>query len=163
MGRGGTPFHTGVGLLVNGRHFIGWNSGQNPLPLVLARDVASAVVAACKAEGLEGRSYNLAGDVRLTAREYVRELSSALGRPFVYHPRSTEWQCLTEAGKWLIKRASGRSAWRPTYRDLRSRAFLSEIDTDDAKRELGWAPVRDRARFIEEAIAVHVATHREIS
>jgi nucleoside-diphosphate-sugar epimerase len=163
VGRGGTPFHTGVGLFVNGRHFLGWNSGHNPLPFVLAADVASAVVAACKMEEIDGRSYNLVGDVRLTAREYVRELSAALGRPFIYHPQSTERLWLTEAGKWLIKRASGRSAWRPTYRDLRSRAFLSEIDADDAKRELGWSPMRDRGRFIAEAIAVHVTTRREIS
>jgi nucleoside-diphosphate-sugar epimerase/predicted dehydrogenase len=155
LGEGGTPFHSGVGLFLNGRHFLGWNKGNSPLPFVLAGDVAAAVVAACFTPDIEGRSYNLAGDVRFTAREYVRELAKVFERPFLYHPQSAEWLWTTEVGKWAIKAASGRKAWRPSYRDLRSRAFLSWIESEDAKRDLGWKPISDRSTFLREAMAVH--------
>jgi nucleoside-diphosphate-sugar epimerase/predicted dehydrogenase len=155
LGEGGTPFHSGVGLFLNGRHFLGWNKGNNPLPFVLASDVAAAVVAACLTPNIEGRSYNLAGDVRFTAREYVRELAKVFERPFLYHPQSAEWLWATEVGKWAIKAASGRKAWRPSYRDLRSRAFLSWIESEDAKRDLGWKPISDPSAFLREAMAVH--------
>lgn len=155
VGERGTPYHTGVGLFVNGRHCLGWNDGRNALPFVLADDTASAAISACMRPGLNGRCYNLAGDVRLSAREYVNELAAALARPLIYHPQSTAWLWATEAGKWSIKRLSGRAAWMPSYRDLRSRAFLSDIDTSDAKHDLEWAPVANRADFIVRGIAVH--------
>lgn len=155
VGEGGTPFHSGVGLLVNGRHFLGWSDGNVPLPFVLAGDVAAAALSACTAKGAAGRAYILAGDVRMTAKEYVAALAAAMERPLVYHPQSSEWLWLTECAKWLVKRLAGRAAWRPSYRDLRSRAFLAAIDSGDAKRDLTWTPVADRARFVREAIAVH--------
>jgi predicted dehydrogenase/nucleoside-diphosphate-sugar epimerase len=158
VGQGGTPYHTGVGLFANGRHCIGWNAGNNALPFVLASDIAAAAIAACRRPGIEGKSYNLAGDVRMSASDYVRELAAALHRPFTYHPQSTSWLWLTEVGKWSIKRAAGRAAWLPSLRDLSSRAFLSDLDCTDAKRDLGWSPVADRARFIAEGIAVHAGT-----
>jgi nucleoside-diphosphate-sugar epimerase len=161
VGKWGTPFHSGVGLFVNGRHFIGWNEGNNPLPFVLASDVAAAAISAVSKPGLEGRCYNLAGDVRLTAREYVAELAAALERPIAYHPQSTEWLWLTESGKWAIKAAAGQRAWRPTLRDLRSRAFLSEVNSDDAKWDLEWKPEANRDAFIEAAIKVH-ASRRQV-
>src|SRR5205085_2701873 len=42
-GEGGLPFHSGAGNFINERHSIGWNKGQNPLPFVLASDVADAI------------------------------------------------------------------------------------------------------------------------
>ena len=70
------PIDTGVGLFANERHCMGWNEGRNPLPFVLAEDVASAVLAAIGKDGIDGHCYNLAGDVRLSAREYVAALST---------------------------------------------------------------------------------------
>ena len=152
VGPGGTPFHSAVGLFVNGRHFLGWSNGRISLPFVLASDVATAAVAACVTPGIEGRTFNLAGDVRLTAREYVHELARYSGRPFVYHPQSPTGLWISETVKWLIKCLSGRPAYRPTYRDLASRAFLSWIDADSAKHELAWRPISDRKTFLSEAI-----------
>jgi predicted dehydrogenase/nucleoside-diphosphate-sugar epimerase len=155
VGEGGTPFHSGVGLFVSDQHCIGWNRGENPLPFVLARDVAQAVISACRRPGLEGQCYNLAGDVRLTAREYVNALGKALGRPLSYHPQSTAWLYTTELGKWFVKRIAGRVPPLPSLRDLRSRGFLSVLDCTDAKADLGWRPVSDRETFFREALAVH--------
>ncbi len=47
---------------------------------MLAEDVASAIVLACTAQGIEGRCYNLVGDVGWSARRYIDELA-----------RATEW------------------------------------------------------------------------
>ena len=155
VGEGGPPFHSGVGLFNNDQHCIGWNAGRNPLPFVLAGDVATAILAAARAEGVEGRCYNLAGDVRLSAREYLAALGQALGRPLRFHPQAPEWLWLVELGKWAIKRAGGRRTPVTSLRDLRSRGMAARFDCADARRDLGWQPVADPAVFHARAIAVH--------
>ena len=50
-------------------------AGNNPLPFILVEDVADAIALALKAPDVAGRCYNLVGDVRLTAREYLAELA----------------------------------------------------------------------------------------
>ncbi len=50
VGAGGMPSHTGVGFFNNDQHCIGWGRGLNPLPFVLADDVADAIAAACFAK-----------------------------------------------------------------------------------------------------------------
>ena len=156
VGEGGPPFHSGVGLFNNDQHCIGWNAGRNPLPFVLAGDVAGAILAAARAEGIEGRCYNLAGDVRPSAREYLAALARVLGRPLQFHPQTAERLWLVDMGKWAIKRAGGRRTPMPSLRDLRSRGMEATLDCADAKRDLGWAPVADPAAFEAAAIAVHV-------
>jgi nucleoside-diphosphate-sugar epimerase/predicted dehydrogenase len=156
VGKGGLAEHSGVGLWVRDNHCVGWGLGNHPLPFVLARDVASAIVASLDAEGAAGRSYNLAGDVRLTAREYVAELRGATGRDYHFHPSPTWWTQLVELGKWGIKVAVRRpGAVAPSYRDFRSRGFFARLDCEDAKQDLGWKPESDRAAFVREGIAVH--------
>jgi hypothetical protein len=54
---------------------------------------------------------------------------------------------LQEGAKWLLKRCAGRRAELLRMRDLRSRAFLTRLDCEDATRDLGFAPVQDRAEF----------------
>ncbi len=157
VGEGGIPFHSGVGMYNNDQHCIGWNAGRNPLPFVLAEDVADAVFRAASAPGIEGKSYNLVGDVRLDAREYTAALGRALGRPLRYHPQSARFLWAEDTGKWLVKRATGRNVAAPTTRDFLSRGMTAEFDIADAKRDLGWTPVSDRQRFIDRAIDVHAA------
>jgi predicted dehydrogenase/nucleoside-diphosphate-sugar epimerase len=156
VGEGGPPFHSGVGLFNNDQHCIGWNAGRNPLPFVLAGDVAGAILAAARAEGIEGRCYNLAGDVRPSAREYLAALARVLGRPLQFHPQTAERLWLVDMGKWAIKRAGGRRTPMPSLRDLRSRGMEATLDCADAKRDLGWTPVAEPAAFEAAAIAVHV-------
>jgi predicted dehydrogenase/nucleoside-diphosphate-sugar epimerase len=155
VGEGSSPFHSGVGLYNNEQDCIGWNEGRNPLPFVLAEDVAAAILLACRAEGIEGRCYNLAGDVRPSAREYVRDLGQALGRPLRYHPQSVRWLWLEDSGKWVVKRLTGRKVPAPAMRDFLSRGMKARLECADAVRELGWHPVADAQRFRARAIEVH--------
>ncbi|MCK6554760.1 NAD-dependent epimerase/dehydratase family protein [Candidatus Binatia bacterium] len=156
VGEGTSPFHSGLGFFNNEQHCIGWNVGRNPLPFVLVGDVAEAIVLASLAEGVEGRCYNLVGDVRPSAREYVSRLAHALGRPLRFHPQYATALWLVDLGKWVIKRIGGREVPLPSRRDLISRGLAARFDCGDAKRDLAWRPVADPAEFARQAFAVHV-------
>ena len=155
VGEGGTPFHSGLGFFNNEQHCIGWNAGRNPLPFVLVEDVADAILRAARADGIEGRCYNLVGDVRPSAREYIADLAAALERPLRFHPQVVELLWLQEYAKYLVKRVTGRRVAVPSKRDLLSRGLTATFDCSDAKRDLGWSPVAEPARFRERAILVH--------
>ena len=157
VGAGGSPFHSGLGFYNNEQHCIGWNDGRNPLPFVLVEDVAEAIRLACAAPGIEGKTYNLVGDVRMTARDYVSALGQALRRPLRFHPQSATWLWLEDMGKWTVKRATGRRVPVPTRYDFLSRGMTARFDCSAAKRDLGWAPVTEPARFLERAIQVHAS------
>jgi predicted dehydrogenase/nucleoside-diphosphate-sugar epimerase len=156
LGAGGPAFHGGIGFYNAERHCLGWNGGRNALPLVLVDDVADAIVKAMIAAGLTGRCYNLVGDVRLSARDYVATLASVLRRPLRYHPQSVGKLFAVECGKWTIKRLTGRANVQLTsLRDLRSRGLTAQFDCADAKHDLDWQPVADRERFVADGIAIH--------
>ena len=88
VGRGSAPTHSGVGFWPSDLCCIGWGQGNHPLPFVLVDDVARAMVLAGDVPGIEGKSYNLAGDVRPTAREYMRLLAERSLRLYEFYPRS---------------------------------------------------------------------------
>lgn len=157
VGEGSSPFHSGLGLFNNEQHCIGWNAGRNPLPFVLVEDVADAIFRATQAEGVEGKCYNIVGDVYFSARDYMAELARALERPLRFHPQFATKLWLEDLGKWLVKRATGRVVPMPGRRDFLSRGMLAQFDCSDAKHELGWQPVADRRRFLERAILIHAA------
>ncbi len=155
MGQGTSPFHGGLGFFNNDQYCIGWNEGSNPLPWVLVGDCAKAVVAALTAEAAVGKTYNLVGDVRPSAREFIANLSRSLGRPLCFVPSRPMLLWLTEMGKWLIKRTTGRSVPRPYLRDIRSRGLVARFDCNAAKDDLGWRPVSDAVEFQRQAVVVH--------
>ena len=132
LGAGTSPFHSGLGVYNNEQHCLGWNGGRNPLPFVLAEDVAAAIAESCEAEGIEGRAFNLVGDVRLDARDYTAALAAILHRPLRFHPQSPLWLWLIERAKWMVKRIGGRRAAAPSLRDLRSRGLRAHFDCSDA-------------------------------
>ncbi len=76
IGKDGPPFHSGIGFYNHETHCLGWNAGGNALPLVLVEDVADAIVNSIDASGIEGKCYNLVGDVRLMPENISR---SSLG------------------------------------------------------------------------------------
>jgi nucleoside-diphosphate-sugar epimerase/predicted dehydrogenase len=157
VGDGTSPFHSGLGFFNAEQHCIGWNDGRNPLPWVLVDDVASAIEGAMRAPGIEGRAFNIVGDVRMSAREYLDELGRALERPLRFHPQSPTWLWAEDMGKWVIKRATGRAVPAPSKRDFVSRGLRAGFDCSGAKQALGWQPEADRAAFIRRAIAIHAA------
>ncbi len=161
VGAGTTPFHSGLGMFNNEQHCVGWNRGDNPLPFVLAGDVAEAVEAACRISGIEGRAFNLVGDVRPSARAYLAELARRLERPLVFHPQAPRRLWAEEIAKWSVKRAVGRSAAWPHFRDLRSRGLIARFDTGDAREELGWRPVDDAETFYARCLEQDQVLPRE--
>jgi predicted dehydrogenase/nucleoside-diphosphate-sugar epimerase len=156
VGEARAPFHSGVGEFNCETHCLGWNRGRNPLPFVLVDDVADAIARVVEAGPQTEQCFNLVGDVRLTAREYIQELGDALGRPLRYHPRPVPWLYGVEWVKWLVKRAASRGAARPSYRDLKSRGLVARFDTADVKSALGWQPEACKADFIARALACHL-------
>ena len=150
VGENGAVHHSGVGCWTRDTHCIGWGRGRNPLPLVLVEDVVDAFVKVIEGGDLRGRVYNLAGDVRISAREYCLELGRRTGRRIHFHPQPLWWFQATEVFKWLVKKAAGRSdAEYPSFRDLCSRSLARPVDNSLPKRELGWRPMTDRERFLE--------------
>lgn len=156
LGRGGTPFHSGFGQWRGTVHCVGWNAGCNPLPLVLASDVADAILLACQAEAPLGRTFNVVGDVRLTARECVAILREVMGRPLVFHPRAPVQHHALRSTKWGIRALTGnRSTTFPSYRAVKSMGCRAQFDCTDLQRELGWSATKDRDLFITDALRVH--------
>jgi nucleoside-diphosphate-sugar epimerase/predicted dehydrogenase len=155
VGEGSSPFHSGLGLFNNEQHCVGWNAGRNPLPFVLVQDVAQAILLAMRAPAVEGRCYNLVGDVRPDARSYIAALARATGRPLRFHASQPASLLGQEFGKWLIKRVGGRTPEPPSRRDLLSRGLSATFDCGDVKRDLGWRPVADQVEFLRLAIEAH--------
>jgi nucleoside-diphosphate-sugar epimerase len=132
---------------------FGWGGGERPLPFVLVDDVADALVRCVDRPQAAGGSYNLVGDVRLTAREWVGELGRALGRDFTFHPQSLVRWYFEEIVKYGVKVAIRRPNLRwPSWRDLATRGAARPFDNGRPKRELGWQPVADRAAFLAAAL-----------
>lgn len=155
VGEGASPFHSGIGLFNNEQHCLGWNAGRNELPLVWVEDVARAIALALERDEIAGKSFNLVGDVRLSACEYMAELAKMTNRPLKYHSQWAAKLQAIELLKWIVKRLAGRNVALPSYRDLKSRGMTARFDTQDVKDALSWQPIADRQKFIRRAIAVH--------
>lgn len=160
VGEGGMAEHSGVGLWVRDNHAVGWGMGKNPLPFVLVEDCAAAVVAALDAPEAANKAYNLAGDVRWSARRYFDELRKATGRAFHYHAQPVWLLWTAEMGKHFVKVVARRPRVAPSKRDFLSRGFFAPLDCGDAKRDLDWKPCADEARFYERALVVHAPVDR---
>jgi len=154
IGRGGNPFHWGVGMWVSEGVCQVWGEGTNKLPLVLVADVAAALVRGIQVGGIEGRSYNLVDLPLLSARDYLSELQrrAAMTLNVSYRPI---WRFYaTDLIKWLVKLAVHHPDRRrvPAYFDWESRTQKARFDCTRARVELGWAPASDRHRMISEGI-----------
>jgi 2-alkyl-3-oxoalkanoate reductase len=155
VGDGTGAIHSGLGLANNDQHVIGWNQGTNALPFVLVEDVASAIVGSVGSAQANKMSYNLAGDVAMSAREFVSELAVTQRRPIKFYPSSARSLWLVDVGKYLVKRVGGRRPPFPSERDFLSRGMLAKFDCSDAKKDLNWKPVSSRDEFVRKAIHIH--------
>ncbi|HXH23613.1 MAG TPA: NAD-dependent epimerase/dehydratase family protein [Vicinamibacterales bacterium] len=157
LGSGGTAAHAGFGTWPSDLCCIGWGLGTHPLPLVLVGDVVSALLAAIDAPGIEGRSYNLAGDVRMSAREFVHLVAALSRRRYRFYPRPVLYLHAIDVIKWMLKLAARKPENPfPSLRDLRSNTLRTHIDCSAARRDLGWRPIADRQAFVAQAILPHV-------
>jgi nucleoside-diphosphate-sugar epimerase len=157
LGRGGMLAHGALGLEASGTCILGWGSGDNPLPCVLVQDVANALLLAKDAPGVEGKCFNLSGDIRPTAKEYVAVLRERTLRNFRFYPRSMRQMGLMDGAIKAIKAVLRKSdKLVTTYRDLVSLTMATDIDCSQAKELLGWKPEADREAFFREAIDSHL-------
>jgi len=153
VGRGGRPYHDGVGLWTRDNVCAYWGTGKNKLPFVLVEDVADALLSVLSKDGLHGEIFNLIGDVRLSAREYLNYLRSASGRHIKSFPYPVQLMFIEDSFKYLIKMVIGehKNALL-SYRDLSNRSIMADFDCSKAKNILGWRPCEAREEFIENAI-----------
>ena len=116
-----------------------------------------ALIASMDAPDVDGMTFNLAGDVRFGAKDFVRIIGERTGRDFQFAPKSLVSHQLLEILKWALK-AAGRKKENafPSWRDLSSRTMARQIDNQAAKRHLGWIPTNDVDSFLDEAIGPHV-------
>ena len=165
IGRGGNPFHWGVGMWASEGVCVVWGEGKNKLPLVLVADVAAALVRGISAPDIEGRSYNLIGEPLLTAREYLDELQRRSGMKLTvgYGPI---WRFyLNDLSKWLVKLAVAHPdrSRVPSYLDWESRTQKAFFNCRRARVELDWAPCSDRQRMMDEGIGGSLQSWLEAS
>jgi len=153
IGRGGHPFHWGVGMWHHGAVCRIWGSGNNKLPFVLVDDVARGLIAAMDTPGIEGESFNLVADPCLSANEYLDELERALGIRFLRICTSPLRFYLQDMVKWVAKVLLRHPERRlPSYRDWESRTQRATFDCTRAKERLNWRPVADRRELIRLGI-----------
>ena len=157
LGRGGMLAHGALGHAASDTCILGWGSGNNPLPCVLVQDVASALVLAKDAPAIDGKAFNLSGDIRPTAREFVQILRERTRRDFRFYPRNLmlmgAYEMLLATIKKIIR---GRAEGGITIRDLQSLTMAANLDCSQAKKLLGWSPVADSETFFAEAIDSHL-------
>jgi predicted dehydrogenase/nucleoside-diphosphate-sugar epimerase len=153
IGRGGSPFHWGVGMWWHDAVCQIWGEGTNKLPLVLVEDVAHALIAAMEKPGIEGQSFNLVAEPCLSAQEYLDELDRA-GEMRVERYATPIWRFyLRDMMKWAVKVAVGHPERQlPSYRDWESRTQRAQFDCTAAKTVLGWNPVSGRGEMVQRGI-----------
>jgi predicted dehydrogenase/nucleoside-diphosphate-sugar epimerase len=153
IGRGGSPFHWGVGMWWNDAVCQIWGEGKNKLALVLVEDVAAGLIAAMETPGIEGRSFNLVGEPLITAEEYLDALDRAGGIKIQRHATPIARFYLMDLMKWVVKVAVRHPERRlPSYRDWETRTGQAIFDCSAAKRTLGWKPVSDRDELVRRGI-----------
>jgi predicted dehydrogenase/nucleoside-diphosphate-sugar epimerase len=153
IGRGGSPFHWGIGMWSWNSVCQVWGQGSNPLPLVLVEDVASALVAGLKAEGIEGESFNLVADSTISARDYLSALEKEAGVSF-QRITTPPWKFYAvDLMKWVVKQAVRHpDRRRPSMRDWESRTQRARYDCSKARQRLNWRPIDDRYELIRRGI-----------
>jgi predicted dehydrogenase/nucleoside-diphosphate-sugar epimerase len=153
IGRGGSPFHWGVGMWWHDSVCQTWGSGDNKLPLVLVEDVAKGLVAALDAPGIEGESFNLVADPCLSAGDYLDELERFGGIRIQRHATPILHFYLWDMLKWVVKTLVRHPERRfPSYRDWESRSHCAQFDCSRTKARLGWRPVSDRDELVRRGI-----------
>ena len=153
IGHGGSPLHWGIGMWSWNSVCQVWGQGSNPLPLVLVEDVASALVAGLKAQGIEGESFNLVADSTISARDYLSALEEEAGVSF-QRISTPPWKFYAiDLMKWAVKQAVRHpDRRRPSFRDWESRTQRARYDCSKARQRLNWRPVDDRHELIRRGI-----------
>jgi nucleoside-diphosphate-sugar epimerase/predicted dehydrogenase len=153
IGRGGSPFHWGVGMWWYDSVCELWGNGRQKLPIVLVEDVAKGLVAALDAPSIEGRSFNLVADPCLSAQEYLDALDRCRGVKIQRYPTSILRFYLTDMFKWAVKVVVRHPERRlPSYRDWETRTNCGTYDCTAAKADLRWRPISNVDEVVDRGI-----------
>jgi len=153
IGRSGSPYHWGIGMWSWNAVCQIWGRGRTPLPFVLVEDIASALVTALDAEGIEGESFNLVANAQMSALDYLQALEKYTGFEFQKIPTPLWKFYLLDLAKWVIKRVIRHPDHRlPSYRDWVTRTQRSHYDCSKARKRLNWNPTDAQTEIIEKGI-----------
>lgn len=132
--------------------------GRTPLPIVLVEDVAQALVLAKDAPAVDGRTFNLVGDVRPSAVEYCKIAEARSNRKFHVVSSSPLAIHAFHTLVYLGKLALGRKniLRQGSLYELNHGRMRTSLDCSAAKQVLGWHPVADRDEFVRRAIDCHL-------
>jgi nucleoside-diphosphate-sugar epimerase/predicted dehydrogenase len=153
IGKGPLALHPGVASWSRGAVCRLYGEGHNKLPLVLVDDVADALIAAMRTEGIVGESFNLIGDPLLSAREFVAAIERRARVRLQVIPTPIAEMYAVDLFKYAMNRVARKPELRtPSYRDEQSRTQSAVFECSKAKRILGWRPVSDRDELIRRGI-----------
>lgn len=157
VGVGNKLSHPGIGIWPSSTCCVVVGDGRDPLALVLVEDVAQALRLAKDAPGIECKTFNLVGDVRLTAAEYIEIVGRRSLRNFRLRTKSIAGIQAFRTAVWLGKAALRRkdNDWQ-SFHELLTAAQRTQLDCSAAKTLLGWRPVADREEFVRRAIDCHL-------
>jgi predicted dehydrogenase/nucleoside-diphosphate-sugar epimerase len=157
IGRGGSPFHFGVGMWMHNSVCQIWGDGTNPLPFVLVEDVGQGILRAIERRGIDAESFNLVGDPCLSALDYLKALEDYARIQVRAIPTPIARFYVADMFKYSVKVAVRWPERRmPAYRDWESRTQRAQFDCTKAKARLGWAPVAGAEALIRRGIHIPV-------
>jgi nucleoside-diphosphate-sugar epimerase len=153
VGPGRSVCHDGLGHWVSDLCCIGFGHGRNPLPFVLNEDVATALELTGHARAVEGFEFNLAGDVKMSATEFLAYAAAYSGRRFRFYPQGILRGQMQDLARWSLKAVS-RKPWNrfPRLYDRKSMMCLAYVNSELAKATLGWRPNSSVEYFLEQAV-----------
>lgn len=154
IGPGGPLQHWGIGRWHGAGAVRLWSAGNNKLPFVLIDDVSDGLIRMAQAPQAIGQSFNLVGDIQLTAREYFDAIFEALGARVKVKSGNPALFWGIDAVKYVLKKHALRrhGVLRPSLMDWKSRAHFSPFNNAQSKEMLGWSPETNRAEFIRKGI-----------
>lgn len=159
IGRGGNPFHWGVGSWRSEGMCEVWGDGDNKLPFVLVDDVASGLVRCIEVPGIEGQSFNFIDSPLLSAREYLELLQEAADMRIDIRYRSIGSFYAEDLAKWAVKVMVKHpdAQRRPSFHDWESRTQKAFFDCGRTREALSWIPVSTTEGLKEQGIEESIA------
>lgn len=160
VGPGCPPAHLGVARFTSETRVEFWGDGKNPIPLVSVCDVAEALVLAIDAPDIEGGQFLLTSPPLLSASEYVEAFETLSGGKVEQIEMSPLSHWLADWAKEALKNAIRHPNRRwPTLHDWACKSHRSRYDASESYAKLGWFPVSDRKRMIDEVISPMVSDY----
>lgn len=154
VGEGGPLQHWGIGRWHGAGAVRIWGHGRNTLPFVLIDDVVDGLVKMIDDDSILGQSFNLVGEPMMSGRDYFDAINEALGARIRVSSGNLNVFWAVDLVKQVLKTHAlrRRDVPKPSLADWKSRAHFSPFVNTKPKQELGWAPEKDKAVFIEKAI-----------